>query len=235
MPTHRLIAAAARHLGRLAAPALAALMLAGLAAPASAATIHLGPEELLRPLQDVRLQNAKGEAMYLGYKVSFHWLGLPYRVTNDGYVLGVKGRASYVAVDGSNLGQWQAQGYLPSPLPTYELSLADHILGNMLWIVIAMVTGWYALRTWLARRAGLAPIPAPHVPAARVARLSKAPPAAARASKRTDEPTPARVGSATPGTAPTAAQLQPVPIPPTQVARLPIARTRCRVKSLKPA
>lgn len=59
------------------AAAFAALAVASAATPASAATFNTGPETVVRHLQDVRLQNGSGEPLYLGYKVTYHWFGLP--------------------------------------------------------------------------------------------------------------------------------------------------------------
>jgi hypothetical protein len=66
--------------------------LAASAAPAGAAArMCFGIQEYLTPLRDVAIKNAAGEALYLGYKHSFHCFVLPYTVSDDGYVLGVKG------------------------------------------------------------------------------------------------------------------------------------------------
>ncbi len=64
----------------------------------------------------------------------------PYNITDDGYVLGVKGSASsYYKLDDAQIKSLQARGLLPSPLPPYELSEIDYLFGYMLWIVLAFV------------------------------------------------------------------------------------------------
>ena len=40
-----------------------------------------------------RSRGPKGEPLYLGHKYSFHSFLLPYRLTDDGYIFGVQGRA----------------------------------------------------------------------------------------------------------------------------------------------
>lgn len=216
--------------------ALASAALVSIAAADARSTIMIGSEEVLRPLQDVRLQNGNGEPLYLGYRISFHWLGLPYAVSNDGYILGMKGKTSHIVIGQGRLAEWQAQGHLPSPLPSYRLGIADHLLGNLLWIVLAGVVGWAAYRITGQRAGHPAPAPA-SVPAHRLAQAaapSRAPRAAARSAAVAAAPAgdpPPRAQSRLPVTA----QMQPVPVPLAQVARLPVAKTVCRVKAVKTA
>ena len=99
--------------------ALIALMAVSVlgAAPAQAAKLYFGTQEYLRQIQDVEVKGPKGEALYLGHKYSFHSFILPYRMTDDGYVLGVRGEQSYFRLDDANIKSMQARGQLPSPLP----------------------------------------------------------------------------------------------------------------------
>jgi hypothetical protein len=234
------------RLGRFAsmgALVLAAIMLVTAAPAMARSTIMIGTEEVLRPLQDVQLQNGNGEPLYLGHKLSFRWLGLPYAVSDDGYVLGVKGRSSYLAIGHDRIAEWQAQGHLPSPLPTYRLGIADYLLGNLLWIVTAGVLGWAAWRLGSCRSArGARPVSSTipsSVPAERLATpvaqprtMQSMPAAAAPVTKPVTTPVPTMPQ---PARIPVTAQMQPVPVPLAQVARLPVARTVCRVKSIRSA
>lgn len=233
---------------------------AALLAPAAAEarSITVGAETVVRPLEDIRLQGPGGEALYLGYKLTFNWLGLPYSVSDDGYVLGVKGKPLYYAVDRDQLSQWQAQGVVPAPLPIYQLSTADLVLGHLLWIVLALTGGWLALRSLLARAAsrakaetGAAPAPSQDairrlaqvarseltVAADRVATVAAAAPAATPVA--TSSPSvPAAPATAAPRIEPTRLHTIATPRrepPQAQVSRLPVAKTRCRVKALKSA
>lgn len=230
------LARTASRLGRSArigALALAAMTFATAAPAMARSTIMIGTEEVLRPLQDVHLQNGSGEPLYLGHKISFRWLGLPYAVRDDGYVLGVKGRSSYLEIGHDRIAEWQAQGHLPSPLPSYRLAVSDYLLGNVLWIVIAVVLGWAVWRLGSVRIArGARSVPSP-VPAERRAsavaqpRAPQAEPAAVAPAVATTPPTQqsARI--------PVTAQMQPAPVPLAQVAHLPVARTVCRVKAIR--
>jgi hypothetical protein len=64
------------------------------ATPAQAAKVYFGTQEYLRNIQDVEAKGPKGEALYLGHKYSFLSFILPYRMTDDGYILGVRGEQS---------------------------------------------------------------------------------------------------------------------------------------------
>ena len=125
---------------------------AAASAPASAARVSFGADESLRKIQDVDVKGPKGEALYLGHKVSHHSFGVPYRVTDDGYILGVVGEPRrYYPLDAATIERLQAQRLLPSPLPTYSLSILDQLMGNLLWLVLAGI-GAFILLSWRAQR-----------------------------------------------------------------------------------
>lgn len=133
--------------------AVLALVTAVLTAPvaAEARSITIGSEAVLRELQDISLQGPKGEALYLGHKLTFHWLGLPYSLADDGYIIGVKGKTLYYNVSTEQITAWQSQNLLPSPLPGYQLGLVDYILGYLLWIALLLVSLWWLARPMLDR------------------------------------------------------------------------------------
>ncbi len=134
------------------AAAFAGLALAFVTTPASAGTFNVGPETVVRHLQDVRLQNGSGEPLYLGYTITYHWFGLPYSVSRGGYVLGVKDKPIRYDLDEARVVEWQAQGHVPSPLPVYQMSTADFVLGNLLWIVAGLLSLWYGGRALVFHR-----------------------------------------------------------------------------------
>jgi tetratricopeptide (TPR) repeat protein len=130
---------------------LVAVLVAG-AAPAQAAKLYFGAQEYLHHIQDVEVTGPKGEQLYLGYKYSFHSFILPYRLTDDGYVLGIRGQHSYFRLDESNIKSMQARGQLPSPLPPYQLSAIDYLMGHGLWVAIAIIIGLIPLSMMAKRR-----------------------------------------------------------------------------------
>jgi tetratricopeptide (TPR) repeat protein len=103
------------------------------AAPAQAAKLHFGTQDYLDKLQDVDVKGPNGEALYLAHKYSFHSFIAPYRITDDGYVLAVKGRDAFFRLDADRIKALQARGLLPSPLPPYQLTLVDYAMGHALW------------------------------------------------------------------------------------------------------
>jgi tetratricopeptide (TPR) repeat protein len=122
------------------------------ATPAQAAKLHFGTQEHLRKIEDVEFKGPKGEELYLGYKYTFHSFVLPYRMTDDGYVLGVRGEKSYFGLDSANVKSLQDRGLLPSPLPPYQLSLLDYAMGHALWILLAVLVGLLPLSMLAKRR-----------------------------------------------------------------------------------
>ena len=127
----------------LAMPILALVGLLGVVAagvaPAHAAKIYFGTQEHLRPIQDVAIKGPQGEALYLGFKYSFRSFIAPYSLTDDGYILGVKGRDSYLPLDAAKIRQFQSAGLLPSPLPPYRLAWPDYVIGYLLWEIGAVL------------------------------------------------------------------------------------------------
>jgi tetratricopeptide (TPR) repeat protein len=131
--------------------ALIAVVVLG-AAPAQAAKLYFGTQEYLRQIQDVEVTGPKGEPLYLGHKYSFHSFILPYRMTDDGYILGVRGQQSYFRLEEANIKAMQARGQLPTPLQPYQLSLVDYAMGYGLWIAIAVIIGLIPLSMMSKRR-----------------------------------------------------------------------------------
>lgn len=135
---------------RFAAVALAAIVVIS-ATPAQAAKFYFGTQEHLVWLEDVEIKGSKGEALYLGHKYSFHSFLLPYWMTDNGYILGVRGQNIYVPLESEEIKSFQANGLLPSPLPIYQFSLLDYALGYALWIMVPVILGLVPL-TMLAKR-----------------------------------------------------------------------------------
>jgi tetratricopeptide (TPR) repeat protein len=109
-------------------------------APAHAAKMRFGTQEHIAKIQDTNIKGPKGEDLFLAHKYSFHSFIAPYQITDDGYVLGVKGSAiSYYKLDDAQIKSLQARELLPSPLPAYEISALDYALGYLLWGALAFI------------------------------------------------------------------------------------------------
>jgi Tfp pilus assembly protein PilF len=122
------------------------------AAPAQAAKLMFGTQDYLHKIQDVDIKGPQGEALYLAYKYSFHSFAMPYMVTKDGYVLGVKGQDKFFRLDDAKIKSLQATGLLPTPLPPYELSVLDLAMGHLLWIVLLVIAAMIPLAVRQSRR-----------------------------------------------------------------------------------
>jgi hypothetical protein len=117
--------------------ALAALF-AFSASPAEA-KLMFGTKEYLKKIQDLTMTGPNGEALYLGHKFSQHAFFAPYRLTDDGYILGVKGQDRYLPLDKAKIETLQAARVLPSPLPKYKIAAIDRIFGHLLWIALLVL------------------------------------------------------------------------------------------------
>jgi tetratricopeptide (TPR) repeat protein len=127
-------------------------LIAAFATPAHAAKLYFGTQEYLREIQAVDVVGPKGEPLYLGYKYSFHSFILPYRLTDDGYVLGVTGQQAFFRLDDARIKSMQASGQLPTPLPPYQLSVLDYAMGHGAWIALVVIIALIPLSMRSKRR-----------------------------------------------------------------------------------
>ncbi len=88
----------------------------------------------------------------IGYKFSVAWAGLPYRTTDDGYVLTVPDSQQYIPLDKAALEELQAHGLVSTPAPTYSIPTGYVVAQFSLWAVLALIVGVVGLRFWWRRR-----------------------------------------------------------------------------------
>jgi hypothetical protein len=130
-------------------------------------TMMFGNDESISCIVDVELKGAQDEALCLAHKHSKLFVVAGVWVSDDGYVLGVKGKADtyYPLPPPDALKAIQADGLLPDPLPPYSLSMWDYAFGYSLWIVIGAMLLWYGGKALLFSRsspeAAAADAPAP--------------------------------------------------------------------------
>jgi hypothetical protein len=122
--------------------------------PARNAAAAFGADETIRFLQDVTLKGANQEALFLGYMTKIQFIVAGVYITDEGYVLGVKGDSKrfYPMPTGEELARFQKAGFLPDPLPPYSLSIWDYIFGYSLWWVIAIAIAWIPISSRLKKR-----------------------------------------------------------------------------------
>jgi len=119
---------------------------------ASAGHCRVGRQENLRHIQDVDLKDAEGEPLYLGYKFTHYMACLPYSISDDGYILGVRGKDRYIPLDDARREALQAQGLLPTPLPAYQISAVDKVFGYSAWALAAFIPFGVGLSVLRRRR-----------------------------------------------------------------------------------
>jgi hypothetical protein len=115
---------------------------------------QFGTQEDIHFIQDVSLKGAQDEALYLGYMTKTSNFLAGYSLTDEGYVLGVKGESSkfYPIPKDEELARFQKAGTLPSPLPPYQLGAFDYVMGYSLYWVILFVVGWFVVSSLIKRR-----------------------------------------------------------------------------------
>jgi hypothetical protein len=126
------------------------------------AKLLFGTQETIHFLQDVEVTGPNQEKLFLGYMTRIENFGGGLYVQDAGYVLGVKGDAGkyFHMPEGDELARFQRDGFLPNPLPTYELGAFDYIMGYSLWWLLALGGGWQAFAAWRKRRKAADPVDA---------------------------------------------------------------------------
>lgn len=122
------------------------VLVIGLVAAPPAHAWRFGADEELHPLVDVGVQLSKGEPLVLGFKTTIRNFVLPYALSDDGYVLIVKGTSDrYYDLPEERIQEWQEAGLLPSPLPKYEVPLIERIFSYALYAAIVLILLLYAV------------------------------------------------------------------------------------------
>lgn len=120
------------------------------ASPAEAARVRVpvasGKQESLHEIMNIDLKGPNGEELYLGYKTTHYIAILPYAISDDGYILGVRGGTTYYKLDPDKLQALQAAGYVPNPLPKYEIPLLDYVTAHAIWSLPILLLLWIGFR-----------------------------------------------------------------------------------------
>jgi hypothetical protein len=112
-----------------------------------------GTQENIHRIANVDLKGPDGVALFIGYKTSTNYFLGGVSVSDDGYVLGLQADKSRFLdmPPPDKVAEFQAQGLLPNPLPSYSLDLGDYIGGFSLWLGLAVVALLY-LMVFMLRR-----------------------------------------------------------------------------------
>lgn len=98
-----------------------------------------GKSENIEEIIDIEAKGPNGEDIYLAYKTSGYYFFLGAYMSNEGYVLGIKGKNSYYPLDENQIKTYQENGLLPKPLPEYKIPLTDWFWGFSLWILLLVL------------------------------------------------------------------------------------------------
>ena len=129
-----------------------ALISSGSPAPAEAKKLMFGTQDNLTRLQEVNIKGPQGEQLHLAHKYSFHSFLAPYWIEDGGYVLAVTGGHAYFKLSTEEIERLQARGRLTKPLPPYQLSPFDYLIGFLLWWIVAGIAVTAMLGAWLNKR-----------------------------------------------------------------------------------
>lgn len=111
--------------------------------------LQIGSQEHIRCIQHLDSPGPHGEELCLGYKYTYHVVGLPAYVSDDGYVLQINDSDRYTPLDASLIADGQRIGALPKTLPPYSLSAGTYVWGYSLWPTLVLIA---LLMLWGARR-----------------------------------------------------------------------------------
>jgi len=97
-------------------------------------------------------QHFNGAVPCLGHKFTVKWAGLPYWVSDDGYVVTTASGKTYIALDAPLIAELQASNYLPATLPGYEVPIGWRLGGLSLWAILAIFMIFGAVKLLRTRR-----------------------------------------------------------------------------------
>lgn len=134
--------------------ALLCLAVALVAGPsASEAAGMFGNDEEIHRIQDVDVTGQDGEALFLGYKTTTLFIIGGVYITDDGYVYGVRDDSTkYIETTPEEIAKFQEAGLLPKPLPPYELSTMDYVIGYSLWVIVLPILVIYFAFVFLKKK-----------------------------------------------------------------------------------
>lgn len=98
-----------------------------------------GKSESIEEIIDVEAKGPNGEDIYLAYKTTGYYFFMGAYMSDDGYVLGIKGSNSFYHLDEKLIATYQENGLLPTPLPEYKIPFMDWLWGFALWILLLVM------------------------------------------------------------------------------------------------
>jgi hypothetical protein len=123
--------------------------------------LAFGKQETVSCIADVTLKGADDEALCIAHKTTIQFFGGGLYLTDDGYVLGIKGKSNayYKMPAARELKEFQEAGTLPTPLPPYRIAAIEYLLGYSLWMALAATAAWYGAKHLFRSRSKAAKAP----------------------------------------------------------------------------
>lgn len=112
-----------------------------------------GSQDDLNCIVDIPLKGGSDEPLCLGFRVQMTFFVGGVWTSDKGYVLKVKSSKSYYELPtGEELREYQANGMIPSPLPSYSVPLWDYAFGFSLWIILGVMAAFAGIKHALGKR-----------------------------------------------------------------------------------
>jgi len=111
--------------------------------------MQFGDQDSLIKIQDVDITSPNGDELYLAYHLSTKFFIAGVNLTDKGYVLVLKADSEdsqYYALTSEQIKEFQAEGDLPNPMPTYEISMLNYAVGYSLWIIILVLGAFSGIK-----------------------------------------------------------------------------------------
>ena len=134
-----------------------------LSSRAAEAQFCWGSTEQLIHVKKLPINSPENKPFNLARLLRMECMGLPYAMTDAGYVLAVDGQDSYFPLTERQIASFQSSRALPRPMPVYEMSATDWAMGHSLWIAapLALLLVLVPLGVVLPRRRRRTPPPIP--------------------------------------------------------------------------
>lgn len=111
------------------------------------AAMMFGEDDNIYVIQDVDLTSPNNKPMQLAHRVTNHFFIGGIYTTDNGYVLIEKGsKDEYWTLTENEMLQYQADKFLPTPMPSYKIPFWDYLFGYSLWLIIAGVVVYYFIK-----------------------------------------------------------------------------------------
>jgi hypothetical protein len=112
---------------------LAALCGAVLLSSSARAAFCWGTKEQLVHVRQLPINSPENRPLNLVRVLRMECLGLPYKIADAGYVMAAEGQQSYFPLSDDEIASFQSSRALPTPMPVFEMSMADWAKGHLLW------------------------------------------------------------------------------------------------------